>query len=113
MNELIGKLSAAGLATNIISQRGSCYFEFTELPQMGKVRVGDHNERGRYGYRWQIRLDKEGHWEDTTKAHKRFFFGADSLDKAVARMVRYSETIIRSMSLQQIEELFDQFGSEK
>lgn len=94
MEELRLKLGEVGILTQVEAEAvgGSCYFSFAD-PRMGKCRIGDHDERGRYGYRWQIRSDITKKYTCTEKGHKRFFHPADRLDIAVAHMVNYQRAI--------------------
>lgn len=91
------KLFDAGLNTSIITEAntGSIYLEF-EDGRMGKIRIGDHDERRAYGYRWQIRLDIKFPYTDEQKKHKRFFYPPDRLNRCVAHMVNYHKVIERN-----------------
>ncbi len=74
---------------------GSVYMEF-DMPEMGKLRIGDHNERERYGYRWQLRLDqKEDSMVVKRKGHKQFFYSVDNLDGMVSHILNYRAAILR------------------
>ena len=93
------RLAEAGFQTTVISvaQTGSCYVAFDDL-RMGKIRFGDHNERERYGYRWQIRTDLRLPKENTAKGHKRFFYPSDKLGilAFVTHARRYHAAILRT-----------------
>lgn len=99
VDELRARLAAAGMETEVVSRAatGSVYLKFAD-DRMGKIRVGDHDERERYGYRWQIRGDIRVPYVDDAKGHRRFFFPPTHLDVAVRRMIRYRDTIIRNSS---------------
>lgn len=94
MNDLRDRLEAAGLRTDVVSRAatGSRYLRF-EVEEMGKIRIGDHSERERYGYRWQIRTDISEPRVDETKGHRRFFYPSTALDEAVRHMVNYYRKI--------------------
>lgn len=98
MAELRRRLLSVGLKTESIcvAKGGSCYFKF-EDERMGKCRIGDHNERTRYGYRWQIRTDIVQAYTSLEKGHKQFFVPAQKLDVAVAQMVNYYNAIQRNV----------------
>ena len=66
--------------------------------RMGKCRFGDHNERSRYGYRWQIRTDIEEPYVSKGKGHKQFFFPAAKLEDAAEKMIQYYNAIRRNNS---------------
>ena len=97
MRKLRKKLKKMGIGTEVVARArtGSCYMKF-DLPQMGKCRFGDHNEKGRLGYRWQIRADISEPYEDCSKGHRRFFYPTTMLTQAAQRMHRYYQTIIES-----------------
>jgi hypothetical protein len=88
------ELLNVGIKTKVtsVALTGSCYFEFEE-PRMGKARVGDHNERERYGYRWQIRADIKTPYRDLSKGHPRFFYPFDKLEVVIAHMINYHASI--------------------
>jgi hypothetical protein len=91
--ELEEKLALFGLKLELITEAasGSCYLAFQgdSMNRMGKIRIGDHPERQCYGYRWQIRLDIDSAFEDSSKGHRQFFYPATALDDAVAEMVSW------------------------
>jgi hypothetical protein len=63
--------------------RSSMYIHFRNLPNKleHKLRVSDHDERERYGYKWQLRLDGLDHithW----KQNRRYFANVDDLVKS-------------------------------
>ena len=63
--------------------RSSVYIHFNALPNRltHKLRVSDHEEMEKYGYKWQLRLDglsKIRHKKD----HRKYFDNIESLIKA-------------------------------
>lgn len=61
----------------------SAYIHFGELPNglTHKLRVSTHEERARYGYKWQLRLDGVP-VEADRKQHSKYFDNVESLVKA-------------------------------
>jgi len=97
VSELQKRLRTIGLNTSIVAKAttGSCYLSFDD-ERMGKVRVGDHKERDRYGYRWQIRTDISEPYTDVSKGHKQFFFPFTRIDSVVKSMEGYYKGILRN-----------------
>jgi hypothetical protein len=67
--------------------RSSYYIHFRNLPNKlnHKLRVSNHDERERYGYKWQLRLDGIGHVTHR-KEMRRYF---DDIDNLVNNFERY------------------------
>lgn len=67
--------------------RGSVYIHFHGLPNNlnHKLRVSDHEERDRYGYKWQLRLD--GLRKIKNKKPQRRYF--ETIDELVESFDRY------------------------
>lgn len=89
-------LVEVGLPTDVVAKAksGSCYLRFDDS-RMGQIRIGDHDERECYGYRWHIRLDIDEAFADDSKGHNQFFYPAESLGEAVMHMLSYSAKISR------------------
>ena len=106
MRQLQALLLERGIRTVVTTQskHGSCYLFCKGPKTMGKIRVGDHKERGRYGYRWQIRTDFNGHLVDDSKGHRRFFYGADSLEDAARHMTNYLHAIERRIAIEEMNQ---------
>ena len=75
-----------------VAESGSIYLEFDDF-RMGKVRIGDHDERKRYGYKWQIRTDMDEILIDKQKGHNRFFYPAVRVRGAAHHMSNYLKKI--------------------
>ena len=96
MKQLRDLLLEEGLKTKVVSvaKSGSCYVAFHDV-RMGKIRIGNHNERERYGYRWQIRHDAKAFQILKEKGHKQFIYPPTMLEDAVAHMKNYHAKIRR------------------
>lgn len=94
MKALIRGLKKKGIEAKVFKKAvsGSCYMHFKDQ-RMGKCRIGDHNERSRYGYRWQIRADISNPFEDSSKGHRQFYYPFTGVSDAIERMTRYYNTI--------------------
>lgn len=94
MQRLRKRLKQMGIHTEIvtIAKSGSCYVRFVD-PRMGQIRIGDHNERKWYGYKWQIRLDLKQRYTDQSKGHKRYFYPPSEIEEAARHMCNYQRVI--------------------
>lgn len=102
MRKLRAMLDTRGVKTQVISsaKTGSTYLRFLtsdgrEDTRMGKIRIGDHAERQRYCFRWQIRLDIPESYTDMQKNNPRFFYSPKRLMGAVNHMLQYKAAIQR------------------
>lgn len=81
----------------------SMYIHFDNLPGdlTHKLRISNHNERARYGYKWQLRYDG-GPDKDTRelRPYSRYFATVEDL---VASFRRYYETVARNLKVNQNE----------
>jgi hypothetical protein len=95
MKRLREHLRDLGIETYVHKQtnNSSCYMGFTD-PRIGMCRIGDHPERKRYGYRWNIRLDIKEPYPDYSKGHKQFFFPSHMLENAARRIKKYHQAIL-------------------
>lgn len=95
-NTLRGLLKSKGILTNKVHNAGSgsCYISFHD-EEMGQCRVGNHEEKGRLGYRWQIRLDLGEKRVSKNKGHSQFYYPSNDLESAVNHMVNYYNKIFK------------------
>lgn len=72
---------------HISRDRRSVYIHFRKLPNdlEHKLRVSDHDERERYGYKWQLRLDVTDLSTIHEKRWARYFNKPDPLVEAFKR----------------------------
>jgi hypothetical protein len=91
------ELADLGIDTKIktVASWGSVYITCDD-ERMGQIRVGDHDERERYGYRWQLRTDIHETKVDTAKGHRQFFFPASDVKEMAFKMKAYQEAILRN-----------------
>jgi len=88
-------LSQHGIKTKIIAQArsDSQYLEITnknlQKRKVGKIRIGDHPERSRYGYRWQIRTDIQEVYPSMEKGHIQFFFPPSQIDHMAKMILKF------------------------
>lgn len=73
--------------------RRSWYVHFRRLPNglTHKLRVSDHEERKRYGYKWQLRLDGRPRVADQKR--QRFYF--DRADLLARSFIRYYDRVVQ------------------
>lgn len=72
--------------------RSSYYIHFRKLPNglSHKLRVSDHDERPRYGYKWQLRLDGVAR-VGTMKQGCRYYQAVDTM---VNGFIRYYDRVV-------------------
>jgi len=70
--------------------RSSMYIHFRDLPNKleHKLRVSDHEEREKYGYKWQLRLDGVRH---VKQKPGRFYF--EDVDTLVKNFEKYYDKV--------------------
>ena len=96
--QLLVKLKRYGpFIFNKSADRGSYYIHFNNLPNSltHKLRVSNHNERERYGYKWQLRLD--GFANIHRKQWSRYFADVDSLVVYFGRYYDRVESLNREL----------------
>lgn len=86
---IVNELRTYGAFIYKVADTGSIYIHFQHLG-IGKLRIGDHPESIRYGYRWQLRIDKLGTWMEGRKGHKQFFFGRDKVENLIRHIMNYA-----------------------
>lgn len=94
---LILSLKVYGIEAFIfkIAQTGSVYVHF-ENPKLGKLRVGDHNEKSSLGYRWQLRTDITEPKVINDKGHNQFFYPVSQMPDMVNHIKNYYNKIVNS-----------------
>lgn len=81
VDQILAMLSPYGVYVYHRAKTGSTYLKFLE-PGMGSIRVGDHEGREKYHYRYNVRLDHLGAPMRTTSAGwVQYFFGARHLEQ--------------------------------
>jgi hypothetical protein len=91
--ELMVKLHRFGPYIFYVSvTRSSYYIHFRSLPNKldHKLRISNHEERERYGYKWQLRLDGAADCNIHRKKFSRYF---DDPEKLVKNFLRYYEQV--------------------
>ena len=92
--DLIALLAKNGISAFIfkVAQTGSVYVHFTNS-KIGKLRVGDHDEKINLGYRWQLRLDIDKHYVINDKGHNQFFYPVAMIENLVNHINNYRRKI--------------------
>jgi hypothetical protein len=95
---LIKTLHALGIRVKLHTEARtkSRYYTFPDCPGLGKLRVSNHEERSRYAYRWQLRLDSTGYRCLAKKGHRQFIYGPDQIGKMAQHIHNYREFIWRA-----------------
>jgi len=95
MRELRKALDRNGIKTVVykIAQSGSIYIKF-ENTKMGSLRIGDHQERSKYAYRWQIRTDLEEYQLVDEKGHKQFMYPSSKINDLIGHISNYYRKVI-------------------
>jgi len=95
-NTLKGLLKKEGIKIYAINQAasGSCYIKFYE-DELGQCRLGNHEERGRLGYRWQVRWDIKEKYVTKVKGHNQFIYPSNDLQGLVRHIKNYLNKILK------------------
>lgn len=78
-----------------VANTGSVYVHFGNA-KLGKLRVGDHEEKINLGYRWQLRLDIAEYSVNRDKGHNQFYYPMAMMDKMVNHIENYNKKILES-----------------
>lgn len=108
---LLEELFTYGAFIFKITDTGSIYIHFKHQG-IGKLRIGDHQESTRYGYRWQLRTDKTGIWTDGRKGHRQFYYGSDRVGDLVRHIMNYAMKIEKK-SMEEVIHLYYNNGHPK
>lgn len=102
MKELRTKLSKNDIVTEIIkiTMGGSIYIGL-KYPKMGKIRIGDHKERKKYAYRWQIRTDIKEYYVISDKGHNQYLYPPHEIDNLISHITNYYKKVIKSSGYQE------------
>lgn len=92
LNKLKDELNKEGIISEVVSiaTTGSSYLRFPNN-DIGGLRIGDHPERRRYGYRWQLRTDIDKPYIDRKKGHNQYFYPVTSIKELVNKIKQYIE----------------------
>ena len=93
--ELLDKLSEYGLDPRLYNDSittSSYYIKF-ELEGMRSLRVGDHNGKAKYGYKWNLRSDIDKSYTDESRGFKQFFYHISDFKKMIEHMIRYKHYV--------------------
>lgn len=65
-----------------VSKWDSCYLKFYDTNWYGSIRVGDHNGREKYRYKWNVRMERSSTVETDRNVHRRYYHVSD-LDQMI------------------------------
>ena len=80
-----------------VALTGSFYIKF-KLEGMRSLRVGDHNGKIKYSYKWNLRTDIDKSYETIDRGIKRFFYHIDDIQKMVSHMKAYERYAMKKES---------------
>ena len=93
-NTLKGLLVQKGIKSRINqAASGSCYLTFTD-DRIGQCRIGNHEELGRLGYRWQVRWDMKERSINKSKGHNQFVYPSNELEELSSHISNYYKKIL-------------------
>lgn len=103
--DVLGAMERVGLEpyVYVLALSGSCYIRFTE-PRLRSLRIGDHNGRVKYKYKWNLRADCGNYVEKVEDGVKRFFYPILEYMDMVNHMRNYLRTIRRNDKSYPIEQ---------
>ncbi len=73
---------------SVVAISGSCYVKFKE-PLLRSLRIGDHNGRKKYRYKWNLRHDCEQQRTEKDGNVVRYHFPASQVKNMVQHMTNY------------------------
>ena len=91
-NILLKRLKKFGAIDWHESLNGSCYIKFYD-DRLGQCRVGNHDEKGGLGYRWQVRSDIKEKYTSRKKGHNQFIYPSSDLEGLVLHISNYLNKI--------------------
>lgn len=74
-----------------VSRWNSVYLKFKDI-RLCSVRIGDHNGREKYRYKWNIEVDGKTRIDNDNNA-RRFYFSDSDLNAFILRIKQYKTTI--------------------
>lgn len=77
------------------SKWGSYYIKFEDT-RLRSVRVGDHDGRERYRYKWNLRSDLDKADIQMDKGCRRFYFPLSQIEGMANRIKKYHNTILKN-----------------
>lgn len=81
-----------------VADTGSCYCYFENKQYLGKLRIANHREREKYGYRWQVRTDINKPKVVENKGHKQYFYDQNNLHELVNHIINYNRKALSNQS---------------
>ena len=95
--QLIEKCKHAGMHPRIwhYATTGSVYIRF-DLKKMRSVRIGDHDGREVYRYKYNLRFDLEKNmfYRDLDNGIERFYYAFDRMDQLVDDLAKRHATLL-------------------
>lgn len=92
------RFKSHGIETYIyhVATTGSVYVKFTD-ERLRSIRIGNHNGRSKYRYKWNLRSDVKRHYTENDRGATRFYFNMDTeLPMFIQRVLQYYNTIKRN-----------------
>ena len=71
---------------------GSIYIKFEDA-RLCSLRIGDHDGKEKYKYKWNLRFDIKDSYETWDGGVRRFYFPITQVSKFVTRLRKYYSTI--------------------
>lgn len=91
---LISRLEAKGIKAYIwhVATTGSIYIRFEEQ-RMSSVRIGDHDGREKYKYKWNLRSDIKKEFMQKEDGIWRLYFPLNAVDSLLVKLEEHAERI--------------------
>lgn len=71
------------------AKTGSIYIKFEDRT-LGNLRIGDHDGREKYRYRWNIRADVDESYKETIGNRTRYYYSFYDVHKCVEAIKEYA-----------------------
>jgi len=90
---VVKKLKAQGIEAHIynVAQTGSIYIRFARK-EFCSLRIGDHDGREKYKYKFNLRSDIENFYEEIDKNIRRYYYPFSDVDELVQSIRRFQES---------------------
>ncbi len=81
-----------------VAKTGSVYIKFAD-ERLRSLRIGDHDGRENYKYKWNLRADIEKAYEEMDNGVRRFYYSYGEVTEFIERIRQYWRTILKNQEL--------------
>jgi hypothetical protein len=92
---IIKELNIYNPYIHAVSSHGSIYIKFKNLALLRTIRIGDHNGRFKYRYKWNLRSDILKSHIEMDRWFERFYYTFEDTGKMVKDICNYYNKIYK------------------